>query len=77
MYNHLHIIYYYGFEILCNLEVKEIIVSTNNNQIGVLPNDALYLVVDIGILRIRFKDQYLTMTLMSGFARIGNNEIVF
>lgn len=53
----MHIICYYGFEIICNLEVKEIIVSTNNNQIGVLPNDALYLVVDIGILRIRFKDQ--------------------
>ncbi|KAK5839686.1 hypothetical protein PVK06_008513 [Gossypium arboreum] len=31
--------------------------------------------VDIGILRIRLIDQWLTMALMGGFARIGNNEI--
>ncbi|XP_075645414.1 uncharacterized protein LOC142616443 [Castanea sativa] len=31
--------------------------------------------VDIGILRIRLTDQWLTMALMGGFARIGNNEI--
>ncbi|GMN24169.1 hypothetical protein TIFTF001_040543 [Ficus carica] len=31
--------------------------------------------VDIGILRIRLNDQWLTMALMGGFARIGNNEI--
>lgn len=31
--------------------------------------------VDIGILRVRFNDQWLTMTLMGGFARIGDNEI--
>nr|WAJ54276.1 CF1 subunit epsilon [Zieria arborescens subsp. arborescens] len=27
------------------------------------------------ILRIRFNDQWVTMALMGGFARIGNNEI--
>ncbi|RXH75837.1 hypothetical protein DVH24_042624 [Malus domestica] len=32
--------------------------------------------VDIGILRIRLNNQWLTMTLMGGFARIGNNEIM-
>ncbi|PHT58583.1 ATP synthase subunit beta, chloroplastic [Capsicum baccatum] len=32
-------------------------------------------VVDIGILRIRLNNQWLTMALMGGFARIGNNEI--
>uniref|UniRef100_A0A7N0RAP9 ATP synthase epsilon chain, chloroplastic n=1 Tax=Kalanchoe fedtschenkoi TaxID=63787 RepID=A0A7N0RAP9_KALFE len=31
--------------------------------------------VDIGILRIRLNNQWLTMALMGGFARIGNNEI--
>ncbi|KMS93503.1 hypothetical protein BVRB_030820, partial [Beta vulgaris subsp. vulgaris] len=31
--------------------------------------------VDIGILRIRLNDQWLAMTLMGDFARIGNNEI--
>nr|AKT94731.1 ATP synthase CF1 epsilon subunit [Brunonia australis] len=57
-------------------EVKEIILSTNSGQIGVLSNHApIATAVDIGILRIRFNDQWLTMALMGGFARIGNNEI--
>ena len=57
-------------------EVKEIILSTNSGQIGVLPNHApVATAVDIGILRIRLNDQWLTMALMGGFARIGNNEI--
>ena len=63
--------------IVWDSEVKEIILSTNHRQIGVLPNDArIANVVDIGILRIRLlKDQWLTMALMGGFARINNNEI--
>ncbi|CAN6482979.1 unnamed protein product [Victoria cruziana] len=57
-------------------EVKEIILSTNSGQIGVLPNHApIATAVDIGILRICLDDQWLTMALMGGFARIGNNEI--
>ncbi|KAF8380769.1 hypothetical protein HHK36_028259 [Tetracentron sinense] len=59
------------------VEVKEIILSTNSGQIGVLPNHApIATAVDIGILRIRLNDQWLTMALMGGFARIGNNEII-
>ncbi|KAI3822090.1 hypothetical protein L1987_09671 [Smallanthus sonchifolius] len=62
--------------IVWDLEVKEIILSTNSGQIGVLPNHApIATAVDIGILRIRLNDQWLTMALMGGFARIGNNEI--
>ena len=56
--------------------MKEIILSTNSGQIGILPNHApIATAVDIGILRIRLNDQWLTMALMGGFARIGNNEI--
>ncbi|KAG5610469.1 hypothetical protein H5410_021750 [Solanum commersonii] len=58
------------------VEVEEIVLSTNSGQIGILPNDApIATAVDIGILRIRLNDQWLTMALMGGFARIGNNEI--
>nr|GMD35006.1 putative ATPase, F1 complex, delta/epsilon subunit [Ipomoea batatas] len=58
------------------VEVKEIILSTNSGQIGILPNHApIATAVDIGILRIRLNDQWVTMALMEGFARIGNNEI--
>nr|YP_010517935.1 ATP synthase CF1 epsilon subunit [Stenocereus thurberi]UXN84201.1 ATP synthase CF1 epsilon subunit [Stenocereus thurberi] len=56
--------------------VKEIILPTNSGQIGVLPNHApIATAVDIGVLRIRLNDQWLTIVLMGGFAIIGNNEI--
>ena len=63
--------------IIWDCEVKEIILSTNSGQIGVLPNHApIATAVDIGLLRIRLNnDQWLTVALMGGFARIGNNEI--
>nr|AXR87626.1 ATP synthase CF1 epsilon subunit [Paederia scandens]AXR87710.1 ATP synthase CF1 epsilon subunit [Paederia scandens]AXR87793.1 ATP synthase CF1 epsilon subunit [Paederia scandens]AXR87877.1 ATP synthase CF1 epsilon subunit [Paederia scandens]QJU04242.1 ATP synthase CF1 epsilon subunit [Pothos scandens] len=62
--------------IIWDSEVKEIILSTNSGQIGVLPNHApIATAVDIGLLRIHVNDQWLTVALMGGFARIGNNEI--
>nr|YP_010436869.1 ATP synthase CF1 epsilon subunit [Momordica cochinchinensis]UTA96101.1 ATP synthase CF1 epsilon subunit [Momordica cochinchinensis] len=59
-------------------EVKEIILATNSGQIGVLPNHApIATGLDIGIFRIRLtvNDEWLTMTLMGGFARIEKNEV--
>nr|YP_010974827.1 ATP synthase CF1 epsilon subunit [Muellerina celastroides]WNR57469.1 ATP synthase CF1 epsilon subunit [Muellerina celastroides] len=62
--------------IVWDSEVKEIILSTNSGQIGLLPNHApIATAVDIGILRMRLNDKWVTMALMGGFARIGNNEI--
>ncbi|CAN6462255.1 unnamed protein product [Victoria cruziana] len=62
--------------IIWDSEVKEIILSTNSGQIDVLPNHTpIATAIDIGILRILLDDQWLTMALMGGFARIGNNEI--
>nr|YP_009656958.1 ATP synthase CF1 epsilon subunit [Medicago orbicularis]QCO73859.1 ATP synthase CF1 epsilon subunit [Medicago orbicularis] len=58
-------------------EVTEIILSTNSGQIGVLKNHApIATALDIGILKIRvINNQWVTMAVMGGFARIGNNEI--
>ena len=62
--------------IVWDSEVEEIILSTNSGQIGVLKNHApIATALDIGILRIRLNDRWLTVALMGGFARIGNNEI--
>uniref|UniRef100_UPI0030FE56D8 CF1 subunit epsilon n=1 Tax=Dactylicapnos scandens TaxID=1406284 RepID=UPI0030FE56D8 len=62
--------------IVWDAEVKEIILSTNSGQIGVLPNHApIATAIDIGILRIRLNDQWVKIALMGGFARIGNNDI--
>ncbi|PHT34485.1 ATP synthase subunit beta, chloroplastic [Capsicum baccatum] len=58
------------------VEVEDIVLSANCGQIGILPNHApIATAADIGILRIRLNNQWLTMALMGGFARIGNNEI--
>ncbi|XP_055812737.1 ATP synthase epsilon chain, chloroplastic-like [Solanum dulcamara] len=63
-------------QIIWDSEVEEIVLSINSGQIGLLPNHApIATTVDIGILRILLNDQWLTMALMGGFARIGNNEI--
>nr|YP_003934086.1 ATP synthase CF1 epsilon subunit [Geranium palmatum]YP_009250236.1 ATP synthase CF1 epsilon subunit [Geranium maderense]ACH47699.1 ATP synthase CF1 epsilon subunit [Geranium palmatum]ADJ66385.1 ATP synthase CF1 epsilon subunit [Geranium palmatum]AKI85024.1 ATP synthase CF1 epsilon subunit [Geranium maderense]AMY96064.1 ATP synthase CF1 epsilon subunit [Geranium maderense] len=63
--------------ILWDSEVKEIILSTDSGQIGVLPNHVPIVTgLDTGILRIRLNDQWFTMVLMGGFARIANNEII-
>nr|UTQ76637.1 AtpE [Zehneria sp. PEBO4401] len=64
--------------IIWDSEVKEIILVTNSGQIGVLPDHApIATAVDIGILKIRLtpNEGWLTMALMGGFARIGNNEV--
>nr|YP_010392477.1 ATP synthase CF1 epsilon subunit [Canarina eminii]UPX08086.1 ATP synthase CF1 epsilon subunit [Canarina eminii] len=62
--------------IIWDSKVKEIILSTDSGQIGVLPNHApIATAVDIGILRICLNDQWVTVALMGGFARIGKNEI--
>lgn len=59
-------------------QVREIILSTNSGQIGILPNHApIATAVDIGVLRIRsgVTDQWLAMALMGGFAKIDDNRM--
>lgn len=62
--------------IVWNSEIQEIILSTNSGQIGILPNHApLLTALDIGIVKIRLKEQWSTMALMGGFAMIDNNQM--
>nr|QYB22109.1 ATP synthase CF1 epsilon subunit [Phyllocladus trichomanoides]BBF91124.1 ATP synthase CF1 epsilon chain [Phyllocladus aspleniifolius] len=57
-------------------EVKEIILSTNSGQIGVLPNHvSLVTALDIGVMKIRLDAQWSTMALMGGFAKIDENNV--
>nr|QYB22005.1 ATP synthase CF1 epsilon subunit [Pherosphaera fitzgeraldii]BBF91019.1 ATP synthase CF1 epsilon chain [Pherosphaera fitzgeraldii] len=58
-------------------EVKEIILSTNSGQIGVLPDHAsLVTALDIGVMKIRLDAQWSTMALMGGFAKIDDNNVI-
>jgi F-type H+-transporting ATPase subunit epsilon len=62
--------------IVWNSEIQEIILSTNSGQIGILPNHAPLLTAsDIGVVKIRIKEQWSTMALMGGFAMIENNQM--
>nr|YP_009545122.1 ATP synthase CF1 epsilon subunit [Gymnomitrion concinnatum]AZB86891.1 ATP synthase CF1 epsilon subunit [Gymnomitrion concinnatum] len=62
--------------IVWNSEIQEIILSTNSGQIGILPNHApLLTALDIGIVKIRLREQWSTMALMGGFAMIENNQM--
>lgn len=63
--------------IVWNSEIREIILSTNSGQIGILSNHApLLTALDIGIVKIRTKEQqWSTMALMGGFAMIENNQM--
>nr|QYB22273.1 ATP synthase CF1 epsilon subunit [Prumnopitys andina]BBF91206.1 ATP synthase CF1 epsilon chain [Prumnopitys andina] len=57
-------------------EVKEIILSTNSGQIGVLPNHvSLVTALDIGVMKIRLDAQWSTMALIGGFAKIDDNNV--
>nr|YP_010033318.1 ATP synthase CF1 epsilon subunit [Diplophyllum taxifolium]QOW40261.1 ATP synthase CF1 epsilon subunit [Diplophyllum taxifolium] len=63
--------------IVWNSEIQEIILSTNSGQIGILPNHAPLLTAsDIGVVKIRLKEQWSTMALMGGFAMIENNQMI-
>nr|YP_010760085.1 ATP synthase CF1 epsilon subunit [Cuscuta indecora]WEY30023.1 ATP synthase CF1 epsilon subunit [Cuscuta indecora] len=63
-------------QIIWDSEVEQIILSTNSGQIGILPNHIpIATALDIGILRIRLNDQWLSVALMGGVARIANNAI--
>lgn len=63
--------------IVWNSEIQEAILPTNSGQIGILPNHApLLTALDIGIVKIRLKEQeWSTMALMGGFAMIENNQM--
>jgi F-type H+-transporting ATPase subunit epsilon len=62
--------------VIWDSEVQEIILSTNNGQIGILPNHAsLVAAVDIGFMKICLNGKWSTMALMGGFAKIDNDRI--
>nr|YP_010383617.1 ATP synthase CF1 subunit epsilon [Crepidomanes minutum]UEQ13194.1 ATP synthase CF1 subunit epsilon [Crepidomanes minutum] len=62
--------------IVWNSEVREIILSTNSGQVGILPNHApLLTALDMGVLRVRSDGQWSTMALMGGFAMVDSNQV--
>nr|YP_009673839.1 ATP synthase CF1 epsilon subunit [Cuscuta bonafortunae]QDF46573.1 ATP synthase CF1 epsilon subunit [Cuscuta bonafortunae] len=63
-------------QIVWDSEVEQIILSTKSGQIGILPDHIpIATVLDIGILKIYYNGQWLSIALMGGVARIAKNAI--
>lgn len=63
-------------KIFWNKEVEEIIFPTNTGQMGVLTNHApVITALDIGVMSIRTKTEWLPVALMGGFALVKQNQV--
>jgi len=57
-------------------QAEEIILPTNTGQMGVLANHApLITALDIGVMLIRTKKDWIPLALMGGFALVQQNQI--
>ena len=57
-------------------QAEEIILPTNTGQMGVLENHApLITALDIGVMLIRTKKDWVSLALMGGFALVKQNQI--
>ena len=57
-------------------QAEEIILPTNTGQMGVLENHApLITALDIGVMLIRTKKDWISLALMGGFALVKQNQI--
>lgn len=59
-----------------NDQAEEVILPTNTGQMGVLSNHApLITALDIGVMLIKTKNDWLSLALMGGFALVKQNQI--
>ena len=62
--------------IFFNEEAEELILPTNTGQIGILKNHApIITALDIGVLLIRSKNEWVPVALMGGFALVKQNQV--
>ena len=62
--------------IFWNEEAQELILPTNTGQMGVLVSHApLITALDIGVVLIRSKNEWISVAVMGGFALIKKNQI--
>jgi ATP synthase F1 epsilon subunit len=57
-------------------EAEELILPTNTGQIGILKNHApIISALDIGVMLIRSKNEWIPIALMGGFALVKQNQV--
>jgi len=59
-----------------NEEVGEVILPTNTGQIGILTNHTpLITALDVGVMLVRFQNNWVNLVLMGGFALVNKNKV--
>ena len=62
--------------IFWNKQAEEIILPTNTGQMGVLANHApLITALDVGVMLIRSRTEWISIALMGGFALVKQNQV--
>nr|AUG32129.1 ATP synthase subunit epsilon [Paulinella longichromatophora] len=57
-------------------EVDEVILPSTTGQLGILPNHvSLLAAIDIGVIRVRQSNDWMTIMVLGGFAEVESNEI--
>nr|YP_009051105.1 ATP synthase CF1 epsilon subunit [Galdieria sulphuraria]AIG92548.1 ATP synthase CF1 epsilon subunit [Galdieria sulphuraria] len=63
--------------IVWNAKAEEIILPTSTGQLGILSGHApLLSALDIGVMRVRIKNNWTSIVLFGGFAEVENDEII-
>ena len=62
--------------IFWNKQAEEIILPTSTGQMGVLANHApLMTALDVGVMLIRSRSEWISIALMGGFALVKQNQV--
>ena len=62
--------------IFWNEQAEEIVLPSNSGQMGVLSNHApLITALEVGVMLIRSKSEWISVALMGGFALVKQNQI--
>lgn len=57
-------------------EAEEVILPSTTGQLGVLSGHApLLTALEVGVMRVRPENDWMTIALMGGFAEVENNEV--
>mmetsp|Transcript_29604 Transcript_29604/g.74034 ORF Transcript_29604/g.74034 Transcript_29604/m.74034 type:complete len:131 (-) Transcript_29604:16-408(-) len=63
-------------KVVWDAKAEEIILPSSTGQLGILNNHApLLTALDIGVMRLKVDDNWISIVLMEGFAEVENNKV--
>jgi len=62
--------------VVWDANADEIILPSSSGQLGILVNHApLLTALEIGVMRLKAEDKWISIVLMEGFAEVENNKV--